>query len=709
MFVCRLAFLLFIHGLPFVFVLGERSQKNLYILGLFPMGGAFDGGLSIQPAVEVAIDYVNRDENFLPGYQLNLVWDDTKCYEGEAIRILTRRFCENKTFIIVLGAGCSAVSETVAQATHLWNLVQISFTSTSVPLSDEKRFPMFFRVVVSERQVNYALVGLIKQFNWTKVAIIHHTNNYFVTKVADMETLMNKDNIQVTTKVHFSDDSRNAVRQLKETDSRIIIGGLYEKQARKVLCEAFKIRFGGSKIVWLLPGYNKFWWKKDDTDCSAAEILSVLGNSFSMYTYLQTDSKMQDDNDITQDQFTADYFQKVDDKKILGYDFAPTGYDALWAIARALNATMADLKNTEFGLEDFSYTNKYIGDLIKKNMVKVDFKSLSGRVSFFENGDSRRALKIMQLQVDKTVIVGFYNQLEVGDKFIWKKSTPLFWPKGIVTRDSIQIVKTSVQVSQSLHIIMCVLSALGILLAIHFLVLNIRHQNTRVVKMSSPNINNLILLGCVILYSFVFLNGHDVRETPALCEAPKDFYLYFNIAMFTTINVIIMAMWAVIDPSRPAAHSLEHLKKIDLDEDQMEIPVLWYCTTNMYFQIVLLAIQGILLVFGVFLAYTTRKVSIPALNDSKAIGMCIYNVILLTLVGLPLSLILDDDVDIMFGGMSALFIAGTTSTQCLIFIPKVKQLKKYMEGDRSQCRVTTSQENKFSEKQCSHTDFTSSA
>ena len=44
---------------------------------------------------------------------------------------------------------------------------------------------------------------------------------------------------------------------------------------------------------------------------------------------------------------------------------------------------------------------------------------------------------------------------------------------------------------------------------------------------------------------------------------------------------------------------------------------------NSIWQIMLYAIKGIVLIFGVFLAWQTRKVTIPALNDSKFIGKCV--------------------------------------------------------------------------------------
>ena len=76
--------MLVLQAFTFSFVFGEISQnstlKDIYILGLFPMEGAWTGGLGIQPAAEIAIDYVNRDTNVLPGYRLNMLWNNTKVY-----------------------------------------------------------------------------------------------------------------------------------------------------------------------------------------------------------------------------------------------------------------------------------------------------------------------------------------------------------------------------------------------------------------------------------------------------------------------------------------------------------------------------------------------------------------------------------------------------------------------------------------------------
>lgn len=66
------------------------------------------------------------------------------------------------------------------------------------------------------------------------------------------------------------------------------------------------------------------------------------------------------------------------------------------------------------------------------------------------------------------------------------------------------------------------------------------------------------------------------------------------------------------------------------------------------------------------------QVKIAALNDSQYIGMCIYNVAVLSLLGVVLAFALTDQVDLAYIFTCGTIILGTTSTQLIIFIPKVR-------------------------------------
>lgn len=80
-------------------------------------------------------------------------------------------------------------------------------------------------------------------------------------------------------------------------------------------------------------------------------------------------------------------------------------------------------------------------------------------------------------------------------------------------------------------------------------------------------------------------------------------------------------------------------------------------------------------VFGAFLAWETRHVSIPALNDSKYVGMSVYNVVLMCVAGAAISFVLSDQQDASFIIISVFILFCSTATLFLVFIPKVSSSK----------------------------------
>ena len=65
------------------------------------------------------------------------------------------------------------------------------------------------------------------------------------------------------------------------------------------------------------------------------------------------------------------------------------------------------------------------------------------------------------------------------------------------------------------------------------------------------------------------------------------------------------------------------------------------------------------------------QVKIEALNDSRQIGMCVYNVVVLSAVALMLTLLLQEQVAMVYGVTSGCVLIGTTTTQFIVFLPKV--------------------------------------
>ena len=81
---------------------------------------------------------------------------------------------------------------------------------------------------------------------------------------------------------------------------------------------------------------------------------------------------------------------------------------------------------------------------------------------------------------------------------------------------------------------------------------------------------------------------------------------------------------------------------------------------------------GLLLIFGIFFAWETRKVKIEALNDSQQIGICVYNVMVMSVVAVPLVNILSESqMDIVYGVTAMAILICVTTTLVLVFGSKV--------------------------------------
>lgn len=96
------------------------------------------------------------------------------------------------------------------------------------------------------------------------------------------------------------------------------------------------------------------------------------------------------------------------------------------------------------------------------------------------------------------------------------------------------------------------------------------------------------------------------------------------------------------------------------------------CFSEVSNYVVILYLTGLLLLFGAYLAWETRKVHISALNDSKLIGLSVYNVIIPCILVIPILGIVFDQPTIQFALTSFLTIFCTTFTLGLVFVPKVR-------------------------------------
>lgn len=96
------------------------------------------------------------------------------------------------------------------------------------------------------------------------------------------------------------------------------------------------------------------------------------------------------------------------------------------------------------------------------------------------------------------------------------------------------------------------------------------------------------------------------------------------------------------------------------------------CVSNYYSSwiIGLILFKGALLLFGVFLAWETRNVHYAELNDSRNIGVAVYNILLFSGVSITAEFVLSDLMAKRIFNNSVIYLCATMVLG-LVFIPKV--------------------------------------
>ncbi|XP_038069217.1 uncharacterized protein LOC119738403 [Patiria miniata] len=329
--------------------------------------------------------------------------------------------------------------------------------------------------------------------------------------------------------------------------------------------------------------------------------------------------------------------------------------------------------------------------------------------------------------------IAFYSALD--DTLEWRSD--IEWPGEGPPLDRtpviiVEIIRQYLGVTPTLYFCICGVAAFCIVASLCFLAFNIKYRQQRHVKMSSPNLNNLIIVGALLVYMFVIVAGLDTNlvsdevfvilchvktwvlsvgfvlafgamfsktwrvHRVAAFKTPKrrivtDGQLFLMVFVLLSIDVIILTLWQLIDPVV--------METMDLyPQDDPEIPnrviqqYVQFCTcdTLTYWLGALYGYKGLLLIFGTFLAWETRKVSIPGLNDSKLIGVSVYNVIILCLIGVAVSVVISTNPEALFAFVSCIILFCTSITLIVVFVPKIIAVVKYPDGDPAQSGISRS-------------------
>ncbi|KAL3043350.1 gamma-aminobutyric acid type B receptor subunit 1 [Trematomus bernacchii] len=696
------------------------GKKKLYIGALFPMSGGWPGGQACLPAAQMALDLVNSRTDILPDYELELIHYDSMCDPGEATKLLYD-LLYTEPIKIVLMPGCSSVSTLVAEAARMWNLIVLSYGSSSPALSNRQRFPTFFRTHPSATLHNPTRVQLFQKWKWTKIATIQQTTEVFTSTLDDLEERVKEAGIEISVRQSFLSDPAVAVKNLKRQDARIIVGLFYETEARKVFCEVYKEKLYGKKYVWFLIGwYADNWFKIKDPsiNCTVEQMTEAVEGHVTTEIVMLNPETVRGASNLTSQEFIAQLMSKLGGKnpeETGGFQEAPLAYDAVWALALALNKTVGPLKAKGHRLEDFNYNNRDITAEIYRAMNTSSFEGVSGHVVFDAQGSRMAWTLIEQLQGGSYKKIGYYDSTK--GNLSWYGNDKWIGPGP--PADQTVVIEEFRYLSQNIFVSVSVFAGLGILLGIVCLTFNIYNSNVRYIQNSQPYLNNMTAVGCMMALAAVFPLGLDglhvsARHFPAVCqfrlwllglgfslaygsmftkiwwvhtvftkkEEKKDkrkhlepWKLYATVGVLLAIDILLLMLWQIVDPLHITVEKFtREAPKGDLDV--LIQPLLEHCSSekmNTWLGVVY-GYKGLLLLLGIFLAYETKSISTEKINDHRAVGMAIYNVAVLCMITAPVTMILSSQQDASFAFASLAIVFSVYITLVVLFVPKMRRL-----------------------------------
>ncbi|NXI46645.1 GP156 protein, partial [Galbula dea] len=267
----------------------------------------------------------------------------------------------------------------------------------------------------------------------------------------------------------------------------------------------------------------------------------------------------------------------------------------------------------------------------------------------------------------------------------------------------------------------------GVLLALFFLVFTIRFRKNRIVKMSSPNLNIVTLLGSGLTYTSAYLFGIQEQSLTSrdtvekliqvrlclLCVGTslvfgpvlgkswrlykvftqrvpdkrviiKDLQLLAMVAVLVLADAVLLLTWVFSDPVK-CFRSLSISLRVTEKGMTCSVNRVQSCASlySDLWLILILGFKSILLLYGTYLAGLTDNVSSPPVNQSLTL---IVGVNLIFLAASTVCLVhrfFHAWHNLLFGFTSGGIFVCTTTINCFIFVPQLKQWKAFEEESQT--------------------------
>ena len=475
-----------------------------------------DGPETVYGAYLALESIRNRTDILWPDYNLELIETDDGCnLTFKAVtNLITHLYYSGKHVVGYVGPECSNSIQAVSQLTGRPDIALINVHLGNSPsLADRITYPYSYGVLRSTDIDVNALVALFRHNKWTRTAILY--NPYFLADYTSYklftEKLKGVATIAVSSPVTADDIPLTEVRY---SYARVIVTFLRHEILQNTLCVAYHMNMTYPRYQWILVQvYHytdlspvSFIYNETEYQCDSKQIAAVLNRRLT--TWSQKTNPMFDEHVTRFPEFCR------------GKNFRCFAiFDAVWAIALALNNSVEPLKAKGLSLTGKEYGNVVVTDVIRKEMLKLKFQGVTGNIEFNQTTGfiATKECSIFQFFVDTQTDQEIALYSSINGTIAINDTVALFV--------STNFDKDFISVSLPLAAAFVVLNTISSVVIIVVQILNLLYRNAKSVKASSIRLNNFAYVGChlantaTVLYTVLVTFGMNMSADAksALC------------------------------------------------------------------------------------------------------------------------------------------------------------------------------------------------
>ncbi|KAL7648141.1 UNVERIFIED_CONTAM: hypothetical protein RMT77_000042 [Armadillidium vulgare] len=392
-------------------------KQVLWFAGIFPFSdsaGTYTSKTLVH-AAKMAINDINKNTEMLNDYSLELISDNGGCSSDEVLYafikyVRTPSLNLNK-LIGILGPSCSDTVEPLAGIAKLFNTVIISYSAEGAIISDQDKYPYFFRTIPENMQYRHVYLQLFKVLKWRRLASLTEDGNKYSEYLTLLQDNLQSENISIFNRKFPREarkDMATYLKFLKNEHYHIIIGDFYSGMACEIMCEANRLGMTAHQgFIWFLPRwFVPRWYAKCSNNkdikikCSVQEMLHALDGHLALgYAYYAPDDFVYHSGETVGEwKHRYELLQGSAPADYAGYT-----YDAVWTYAFALEKLLKERFTHAANMHSDTTTERFV-QLIRQ----TDFRGVSGQISFPKGTSRKTIVDIMQFRSNATHENGTY-------------------------------------------------------------------------------------------------------------------------------------------------------------------------------------------------------------------------------------------------------------------------------------------------------------